>query len=125
MVKTKDFNILFQKVNSSTSSKDFAVVSDYNMYVQQIENVCKTQKGESLNNEFGCNLFEYLFDRQANKHVIETVIAASIESSIPNVTSSSVTMIYADDDLMRFNINFYIRDGLKNQNSSCTVEVRI
>lgn len=125
MAKTKDFNILFQKVKTNASYKDFAVVTNYNMYVQQIENVCNTQKGENLNHEFGCNLFEYLFDRQSNKHLIETMVASSIEASIPSLTNVLATMVYSDDSLIRFNINFYIRDGIKNQNATCTIEVRI
>jgi hypothetical protein len=125
MVKTKDFNILLQKVSTSAKLKDFGMVSDYNMYVQQIENVCRTQKGENLNHRFGCNLFDYLFDRQANRHIIETVLAASIQSNISTLTEVKASMVYSDDTLMRFNINFYIRDGLKTQSAFCTIEVNL
>jgi len=125
MASTKDFNILFQKVTSGASLTDFSIVTGFNMYVQQIENVCNTQKGENLNHNFGCNLFEYLFDRQANKHLIEVVVASAIQSSIPSITNVVADMIYSDDSLMRFTINFYIRDGIKNQNATCTIEVNL
>jgi hypothetical protein len=93
------------------------------MYVQQIQNVCNTQRGEHLNHNFGCNLFDYLFDRQGNKHIIETVVAASIESAVPSVSNVVASMIYSDDQLIRFNITFYILDGIKSQNASCLIEV--
>lgn len=125
MPRTKDFNILFQKVTTTANYKDFAMVSNYNMYVQQIENVCNTQKGEHLNHYFGCNLFDYIFDRQGNKHIIETVISSAIQQNIPSVTNVNTTMVYSDDTLMRFNIDFYIRDGIKNQNANCLIEVSL
>jgi hypothetical protein len=125
MASTKDFDILLQKVNTNAKLKDFGVVNNFNMYVQQIENVCNTQKGENLNHNFGCDLFTYLFDRQANKHIIETVVASSIQAAIPSMTDVVANMVYSDDTLIRFNINFYIRDGLKTQNSICTIEVNL
>jgi phage baseplate assembly protein W len=125
MASTKDFNILFQKVTTTANLVDFAMVTDFNMYVQQIQNVCNTQKGEHLNHNFGCNLFEYLFDRQANKHIIETIVASSIQTCIPSLTNVVAYLIYSDDQLMRFNIEFYIRDGIKNQNATCTIEVNL
>jgi phage baseplate assembly protein W len=125
MASTKDFNILFQKITTGSNLKDFSIVTNYNMYVQQIQNVCNTQKGEHLNHNFGCNLFEYLFDRQANKHIIEVIVASAIQASIPSVTNVIATMVYSDDKLMRFNIDFYIRDGIKNQSATCTIEVNL
>jgi hypothetical protein len=77
------------------------------------------------NFNFGCDLFTYLFDRQANKHIIETVVASSIQAAIPSMTDVVANMVYSDDTLIRFNINFYIRDGLKTQNSICTIEVNL
>jgi len=123
MARTKDFNILFQKVITGSPKKDLAVVTNYNMYVQQIQNVCNTQKGEHLNHNFGCNLFQYLFDRQGNQHLIETIVSSSIENNIPSLTNVKTSMVYADDTLIRFSIEFYIRDGIKTQNANCLIEV--
>tara|TARA_R110000868_G_scaffold139430_3_gene354221 strand:+ start:4682 stop:5059 length:378 start_codon:yes stop_codon:yes gene_type:complete len=125
MPSTKDFDILLQKVTTNAKLKDFGMVSNFNMYVQQIENVCNTQQGEHLNHNFGCNLFTYLFDRQANKHVIEVLVASAIQAAIPSMTDVVTTLVYSDDNLIRFNINFYIRDGLKTQNGICTIEVKL
>jgi hypothetical protein len=125
MAKTKDFNILLEKVNTTSNLKDFAMVSNYNMYVQQIENVCKTQKGENIDSYFGANLFTYLFDRQNNRYLIETSVSNAITSSIPSISKATAKMIYSDDNVMRFKIDFYIFDGIKSQSSTCTIEVRI
>lgn len=125
MAKTKDFNILLEKVNTTSKLKDFGMVSDFNMYVQQIENVCKTQKGENIDRNFGANLFTYLFDRQNKKFLIESSVSSAIMSSIPSIPSAKVSMVYSDDTVMRFQINFTIFDGVKTQNSACTIEVTL
>ena len=125
MAKNTDFNILFQKVTTQTNLKDFSIVTGYNMYVQQIQNVCNTQKGEHPNHDFGCNLFDYLFNNQSNKHLLEVSVASSIEASIPSLNNVIATVSYMDGTVIRFNINFYIRTGLKNQQANCTIEVNI
>lgn len=125
MARTKDFNILLEKVNTVANFKDFATVSNFNMFVQQIENVCKTQKGENIDSNFGANLFTYLFDRQNKKFSIETAVSSAISSSIPSIPSAKATMIYSDDTVMRFKIDFEIFDGIKTQSSTCTIEVTL
>jgi phage baseplate assembly protein W len=125
MVPTKDFNILFPKVSTGSSGKDFAVVSNYNMYVQQIYNLCNTQKGEHVNYNFGCNLFDFIFDPLSNKHVIETTISSSIEAFINTLSSVKTSLIYYDENLLKFDIFFYIRTGLTTESAYCTIEVKL
>ena len=43
---TKDLNILGTKVITANNKKDISLVNGYNSYVQKIENICRTQKGE-------------------------------------------------------------------------------
>ena len=125
MIPTKDFDILFQKVNTSADKRDFAMVSGYNMYVQQIYNLCNTQKGEHLNHNFGCNLFDYIFDAQTNRHLIETSIASSIEAFINTLSSVKAALVYSDQNLLRFNISFYVRNGISTETAFCTIEVKL
>ena len=123
----KDFSILFEKINSSSTKKDIGLVSGFNAYSQYIENVCKTQKGELVADiNLGSDYFSYIFDGQANTGLLENNMAAYISSAIPALTTVKVNLQYASDKVFQFLIYFSTSDGiLKQSNVSTFIEVEL
>ena len=99
----KDFSILFEKINSSSTKKDIGLVSGFNAYSQYIENICKTQKGELVSDiSLGSDYFSYIFDGQANPGILENNMAAYISSAIPVLINVKVKLEYASDNVFQF-----------------------
>jgi len=123
----KDFSILFEKINSSSTKKDIGLVSGFNAYSQYIENVCKTQKGELVSDiNLGSDYFSYIFDGQANTGLLENNMAAYISSAIPSLTNVKVNLQYSSDKVFQFLIYFSTSDGiLKQSNVSTFIEVEL
>jgi len=123
----KDFSILFEKINSSSTKKDIGLVSGFNAYSQYIENICKTQKGELVSDiNLGSDYFSYIFDGQANPGMLENNMAAYISSAIPVLINVKVKLQYASDKVFQFLIYFSTSDGiLKQANVSTFIEVEL
>ena len=123
----KDFSILFEKINSSSTKKDIGLVSGFNAYSQYIENVCKTQKGELVSDiNLGSDYFSYIFDGQANIGLLENNMAAYINSAIPSLTYVKVEVQSASDTVFQFLIYFSTSDGIvKQSNTSTFIEVEL
>jgi hypothetical protein len=123
----KDFSILFEKINSSSTKKDIGLVSGFNAYSQYIENVCKTQKGELVSDiSLGSDYFSYIFDGQANPGILENNMAAYISSAIPVLINVKVKLEYASDKVFQFLIYFSTSDGIiKQSNTSTFIEVEL
>jgi len=127
LMAIKDFSILFEKINSSSTKKDIGLVSGFNAYSQYIENVCKTQKGELVSDiNLGSDYFSYIFDGQSNIGLLETNMAAYINSAIPSLTDVKVNVQYASDTVFQFLIYFSTSDGIITQsNTSTFIEVEL
>lgn len=126
MLNLRDFNILGSKVNTAADIKDISLVSGFNSYIQKIEHICKTQKGELPSDvSLGSNYYAFIFDPVGNKDVIELNLEAYISSAIPTINNVNVSVIYSDTEKIVLNVGFSVNNYLKNQTASCTVEVTL
>ena len=124
MINLKDFNILGFKVSTNASKKDIGIVSGYNMYVQKIENICKTQQGELPSSpSLGSNYYNLIFDPLSNKSFTEIDLDSFIKYGIKDIQNVKTQIVYADDQRCRINVKFLLSNYLKNQNMECTIEV--
>jgi len=73
----------------------------------------------------GSDYFSYIFGVE-DTGVLETDLAAYIESVIPKILNVSVKTLYSDSTKYEFQIFFSIFDGIQIQNNaSCFVEVKL
>jgi hypothetical protein len=123
----RDFSILFEKVSTTSGTKDIALVKGFNAYSQYIENVCKTQKGEVISDlNLGSDYYSYIFDGKANKGELETAMASYIAASIKNIFNVKVVLKYSTETLFQFVITYDISDGIsKISNASTFIEVEL
>lgn len=126
-MQTRDFSILFEKIPTTSSTTDIAMVSGYNSIVQKITHLFNTNKGElSSDQNFGSNYYVYLFDPVSNKSTLEKNMSYYIEASIQGVTNVVVQLSYFSQSLLQFKITFSYFDGLNIQNNIyCFVEVSL
>lgn len=126
-MQTRDFSILFEKIPTTSSTTDIAMVSGYNSIVQKITHLFNTNKGElSSDQNFGSNYYVYLFDPVSNKSTLEKNMSYYIEASIQGVTNVLVQLSYYSQSLLQFKITFSYFDGLNIQNNIyCSVEVNL
>lgn len=123
----KDFSILLEKVSTTSSYKDLAVVSGFNAYSQYISAICKTQKGELVSNmDLGSDYFKYIFNGQANTGALEISMAAYIYAAIPALANVQVQITYMSDTIIKFLVTYLISDGINTQNKASTyIEVQL
>jgi phage baseplate assembly protein W len=121
---TKDLNILGTKVITANNKKDISLVSGYNSYVQKIENICRTQKGEipSATN-VGTNYYVFIFNPVGNKNTLESLIASNIKNSIIDLTKVSVKIKYYTDTFIKMDVSFLIKNKLQSQEIKSQIEV--
>jgi hypothetical protein len=126
-MQTRDFSILFEKIPTTASTTDIAMVSGYNSIVQKITHLFNTNKGElASDKDFGSNYFVYLFDPVSNKTTLEKTMAHYIEASIQGVMDVVVQLYYYSQSSLQFKITFSYFDGLKLQsNIYCSIEVSL
>lgn len=123
---TKDLNILGLKVTTLNSKKDLSLVSGYNSYVQKIENICKTNKGELPSNiNLGSDYYTFIFNPVGNKEIVETNLESYIKTAIYDLTNVSVNVITFTMSKIVLNVGFSVKTGLTKQNLSCTIEVNL
>ena len=92
-MQSRDFSILFEKIPTTSSTTDIAMVSGYNSIVQKITHLFNTNKGELPSDQnFGSNYFVYLFDPVSNKSTLEKNMSYYIEASIEGVTNVLVQL---------------------------------
>lgn len=126
MLNLKDFNILGLKIDTAANKKDITLVSGYNSYIQQIENVLKTQKGELPSDPFfGSNYFNFIFNPTKLKSFTEVDLGDYILSAIPSLSDVNVNIIYFDENKSIINVKFKTSTYLKKQNMECNIEVPI
>lgn len=126
-MQTRDFSILFEKIPTTSSTTDIAMVSGYNSIVQKITHLFNTNKGELVSDQnFGSNYFVYLFDPVSNKTTLESTMGHYIEASIQGVMNVVVQLYYYSQSSLQFKISFSYFDGLKLQsNIYCSIEVSL
>lgn len=123
---TLDFNILGNKVSTTTATKDIAVVSEYNSYVQKIENICKLQKGEIPSAmSLGSDYYSFIFNPSSNKKLLENNLENYIKSGIKEITNVKVTVAYSNETKVILNILFSLLDNTDQQSAACTIEVNL
>jgi hypothetical protein len=126
-MQNTDFSILLEKIPSTNSSTDIAMVSGYNSIVQKISHLFNTNKGELTSDKnFGSDYYVYIFDPVSNKSVIEDNMSHYIQASIQGVADVSVELFYYSQNLLQFKVKFGYFDGIKLQrNIYCNIEVNI
>lgn len=123
---TKDLNILGLKVTTPTNQKSLSIVTGYNSYVQKIEHICKTQKGELPSDmNLGSDYFNFLFDPAGNKNFLQTNLENYIQAAVYEIRNVKVLVSSFTQTKIYLIVNFSLTDSIKEQVSSCTVEVDI
>jgi hypothetical protein len=123
---TKDLNILGLKVTTSTNQKSLSIVTGYNSYVQKIEHICKTQKGELPSDmNLGSDYFNFLFDPAGNKNFLQTNLENYIQAAVYEIRNIKVLVSSFTQSKIYLIVNFSLSDSIQDQTSSCTVEVDI
>jgi hypothetical protein len=123
---TKDLNILGLKVTTPTNQKSLSIVTGYNSYVQKIEHICKTQKGELPSDmNLGSDYFNFLFDPAGNKNFLQTNLENYIQAAVYEIRNVKVLVSSFTQTKIYLIVNFSLADSIKEQISSCTVEVDI
>jgi hypothetical protein len=125
-MQVRDFSILLEPIQSSTTKKDISLVTGYNAYAQYIEHVLKTQKNELVTNmNFGSDYYSYIFGTN-DVGVLEIKLAAYIQSAIPKLTNIRVLLSSKIETELTFQVFFSFYDGIKFQTDlSCFIEVPI
>jgi|694.fasta_scaffold43399_9 hypothetical protein len=126
-MQNTDFSILLEKIPSTNSNTDIAMVSGYNSIVQKISHLFNTNKGELTSDKnFGSDYYVYMFDPVSNKEVLENTMSHYIQASIQGVTDVTVELFSYTQTLLQFKVKFGYFDGLKLQsNIYCNIEVNI
>ena len=126
-MQTTDFSILLEKIPSTNSNTDIAMVSGYNSIVQKISHLFNTNKGELTSDKnFGSDYYVYMFDPVSNKEVLENTMSHYIQASIQGVTDVTVELFSYTQTLLQFKVKFGYFDGIKLQgNIYCNIEVNI
>jgi hypothetical protein len=123
---TKDLNILGLKVTTSTNQKSLSIVTGYNSYVQKIEHICKTQKGELPSDmNLGSNYYNFIFDPAGNKNFLQTNLENYIQAAVYDLRNVKVLVSSFTQTKIYLIVNFSLADSIQDQTSSCTVEVDI
>jgi hypothetical protein len=126
MIDLRDLNILGYKIDSNTSKKDISLVTGFNSYIQKIEHICKTQKGElPSDTSLGSNYYAFVFDPVGNKNVLELNLQAYLKSAIYDLTRVKVTVVYSDESKVLLNVKFGLRNFTESQDAQCLVEVQL
>lgn len=124
MLDIKDFNILGYKINTSSSKKDISVVTGYNSYVQKIENICKTQKGELPSDPYlGSDYYNLIFNPVSEKSFTEVNLNSYIKSAIPELINVDTFITYIDQEKLLLLVKFENSTYIKNQKMECNIEV--
>lgn len=126
-MKNTDFSILLEKIPSTNSNTDIAMVSGYNSIVQKISHLFNTNKGELTSDKnFGSDYYVYIFDPISNKSLLENTMSHYIQASIQGVTNVTVELFSYTQSLLQFKVKFGYFDGIKLQsNIYCNIEVNI
>ena len=124
-MKTKDFSILFEKVNTTSTKKDIAFVDGYNYFVQQIELILKSKKGELLSDKnMGSDIYSYQYNPRTNRQSMELLLRTNIEYSIKKIFNVRVILQYSSPEKMIFEVSFDSNYGTNTITTSfCTIEV--
>jgi hypothetical protein len=126
-MQNTDFSILLEKIPSTNSNTDIAMVSGYNSIVQKISHLFNTNKGELTSDKnFGSDYYVYIFDPISNKSLLENTMSHYIQASIQGVTDVTVELFSYTQSLLQFKVKFGYFDGIKLQsNIYCNIEVNI
>ena len=126
-MQNTDFSILLEKIPSTNSNTDIAMVSGYKSIVQKISHLFNTNKGELTSDKnFGSDYYVYMFDPVSNKEVLENTMSHYIQASIQGVTDVTVELFSYTQTLLQFKVKFGYFDGIKLQsNIYCNIEVNI
>lgn len=123
---TKDFNILAKKVSSNNNKKDISFVTDYNSYVQKIENVCRLQKNEIPSSVYmGVDYYDFLFNPVSNKNIMEQIIENNILNAVYDIRNVTVEIVNYTESSLTLKVIF-TPSKLINQNpTTCQIEVSL
>lgn len=121
---TKDFSIFLTKVSSDNSTKDFSVVTGYNMLVQQIEQACKVNQGELMADPyFGSNINQFIYSDQINKNFIQGFLSNSINYGVSNISNVIVKNMNFSETYLNFEVEFSVSNSVNKQSVKCNIEV--
>ena len=113
-MQNTDFSILLEKIPSTNSNTDIAMVSGYNSIVQKISHLFNTNKGELTSDKnFGSDYYVYIFDPISNKSLLENTMSHYIQASIQGVTDVTVELFSYTQSLLQFKVKFGYFDGIK------------
>jgi hypothetical protein len=126
-MQNTDFSILLEKIPSTNSNTDIAMVSGYNSIVQKISHLFNTNKGELTSDKnFGSDYYVYIFDPISNKSLLENTMSHYIQASIQGVTDVTVELFSYTQSILQFKVKFGYFDGIKLQsNIYCNIEVNL
>jgi len=126
-MQNTDFSILLEKIPSTNSNTDIAMVSGYNSIVQKISHLFNTNKGELTSDKnFGSDYYVYIFDPISNKSLLENTMSHYIQASIQGVTDVTVELFLYTQSILQFKVKFGYFDGIKLQsNIYCNIEVNL
>ena len=121
----KDFSIYFEPTVTTNNKVDISTVSGYNSITQQIQHVARTQQNELIADmNFGSKLYDYIFQGNVDKTLINITMAAAIQTNIKRLSNVKAQMIYYSPSLIKFDVYFSTYDGVNSQNNSyCSIEV--
>ena len=120
----KDFNILGLKINALSEKKDISLVTGYNSYVQKVESILKTQKGEiPYYQNFGVDYYDYVFDNSISKILFESKAKNIISYFIKEAQEVLVRTTYYDNTVVKLSVDLTFNKQLKNQKIKCFIEV--
>jgi hypothetical protein len=112
----KDFNILGLKINTGSSKKDIAYVTGYNSYVQKIEHICKTQKGEiPYSRSLGIEYYDLKFNSVVGKNVMQLKIQNNIKNFVKEFDSVVAKTQYTTNDFLILDVYFELKKQLNTQ----------
>lgn len=121
---SKDFYILFSKVDTANNKKDIAVVSGYNMIAQQIQQACLTQKGELMADPyFGSDYYSFIFSGKISMFGLQNKLESVIRYAVPTLYDVKVTIKNYTEELLKFDVGFSLSDSIKSQTLICSIEV--
>lgn len=121
---TKDFSIFLTKVSTDNATKDFSVVTGYNMLVQQIEQACKVNKGELMADPyFGSDINQFLYSDQINKNFIQGFLSNSINYGVTDVNNVVVKNMNYGESSLTFEVEFSVSNSVNSQSVKCNIEV--
>lgn len=123
-MEKKDFNILGLKINTGASKKDISYVSGYNSYVQKIEHICKTQKGEvPYSRNLGIEYYDLKFNSVVGKNIMQLKIQNNIKNLVKEFDLVTAKTQYTTNEFLILDVDFELKKQLNKQKLKCQIRI--